>query len=56
LPTVEEIEADLHLLEAQAHERQLIEDQLGIDETDATDKSSIHGRHEHKESEGQDDE
>ncbi len=37
-------------------ERQLIEDQLGIDETDATDKSSIHERHEHNESEGQDDE
>jgi hypothetical protein len=32
-------------------ERQLIEDQLGIDETDATDKSSIHERHEHNETE-----
>lgn len=56
LPTVEEIEADLHLLEAQAHELRLIEDQLGIDETDGTDTSGIHERHEHKESEGQDDE
>ncbi len=39
-----------------ARERRLIEDQLDIEETDGTDKTSVHESHEHKESEGQDDE